>query len=409
MPTLKASHMTKRAVDALKPGETVWDNEARGFACRCQKRRKMFVLRFRTKGRQQWLTIGEYGSPWTVQTARTEAQRLLSAIRDGTPVEALRTTSSGNPTIADLCDRFLVEHSYENKRASSARMDAANIANHVKPLLGRLNVRDVTRGDIEHLKKAIRHGKTAAKAPDREARYKGGAVVKGGSGVANRCLALLSKMFNLAEVWGWRDEYTNPVRLVSKYKENQRQRFLSDEEIRELGRILDKCADEETESLYVIAAIRLLLLTGARLGEILEARWQSVDLVRGYLMVPDSKTGPKVIFLSPAAIDVLKTLPKQTENPFVIVGSKAGTHLVNLRKPWGRIRAQARLEDVRLHDLRHSFASIAASNGASLPLIGQLLGHTQSQTTQRYAHLAAKPVREVNDAVGNKVADLLGG
>lgn len=257
---------------------------------------KLFVLRFRTKGRQQWLTIGEYGAPWTVQSARIEAQRLLIAIRDGTPLDALRTTSSGEPTVTDVCKRFLQEHSYENKRASSARMDAAYITNHVNPLLGRLRAKDVTRSDIEHFKKAICSGKTAKKDAIRARGYKGGAVVTGGPGVANRCLALLSKMFNLAEVWGWLSEHTNPCRLVSKYRENQRQRFLSDDEVRKLGEVLDQWEREASESSYVVAAIRLLLLTGAHLGEILCAQWKSVDLDCGYLTVPESKTGPKVIF-----------------------------------------------------------------------------------------------------------------
>lgn len=286
MPALKATHLTKRSVDALKPGETIWDDEARGFAFRCQRQRKMFVLRFRAKGRQQWLAIGEYGAPWTVQTARVEAQRMLTAIRDGTPVEALRNTGTGQPTMADLCVRFLEEHSFENKRQSNARTDAANIANHVEPLLGRINVRDVTRSGIEQFKKAIRNGKTAVKDADRKRHHKGGAVVTGGLVVANRCLALLSKMFNLAEIWGWREEYTNPVRLVSKYAENQPQRFLSDHEIAELGEILDQCELDGFATPHSIAAIRLLLLTGARLSEILTAEWRNVDLDRGYLSVP---------------------------------------------------------------------------------------------------------------------------
>lgn len=407
MPALKAARLTKTRIESLKSGETLWDADVRGLACRCQKQRKVFVVRFRVGARQRWVTIGDYGAPWTIHTARHEAQRLLGSVRDGVPIERLRSASAADPTIADLCDRFMREHSTAHKKASSTRMDAANITNHVKPLLGRLVIRSVTRQDIEKFKLDVRDGKTANKVQGRRSGYRGGAVVTGGPGVANRCLALLSKMFNLAEIWGLRDEHTNPCRLVSKYRENRRQRFLSDEEIIRLGQTLDACTIDGTASPHAIAAIRLLLLTGARLSEILTAQWRHVDLERGYLTVPDSKTGPKVIFLNPAAVDILTALDRQADNPFVIVGHTPGSHLVNLRKPWHRMRGLAGLDEVRLHDLRHSFASIAASNGASLPLIGQLLGHTQPQTTQRYAHLAAKPVREANDAVGATLARLL--
>lgn len=153
--------------------------------------------------------------------------------------------------------------------------------------------------------------------------------------------------------------------------------------------------------------MRILLLTGARLGEILELRWKHVDLERALLLLPDSKTGQKPIFLNQAALDILSRLDRIAGNPFVIVGSVPGTHLVNLQKPWGRIRKLAGLDDVRIHDLRHSFASIAASSGASLPLIGKLLGHTQPQTTNRYAHLVADPVRELNETIGATLASAL--
>ena len=171
---------------------------------------------------------------------------------------------------------------------------------------------------------------------------------------------------------------------------------------------LSACDADGTESPYVIAAIRLLLLTGARLGEILTLKWDYIDQPRGHIQLPSSKTGPKIIFLNETALDVIRSIPRLPDNPFVILGAIPGQHLVNIQKPWRRIRKLASLEDVRIHDLRHSFAAIAASNGASLPLIGQLLGHTQPQTTKRYAHLAAKPVRDVNDKVGATLGNLLG-
>jgi len=169
--------------------------------------------------------------------------------------------------------------------------------------------------------------------------------------------------------------------------------------------VLQEAEEQGSESPYVIAAIRLLLLTGARLSEVLTLEWRYVDLARGLLFLPDSKTGQRPVFLNSGAIEVLQQLPRQPDNPYVIAGAGQGRHLVNLQKPWRRIRARAGIEDVRLHDLRHSFASIAAESGASLPLIGKLLGHTQMQTTQRYAHLVADPVKELSETVGAVLAN----
>jgi len=401
MPALKAVNLTKRRIDQLKPGETLWDTDPRGFCCRCQKKRKIFLLRFRTKGRQRWLTIGEYGAPWTVETARREAQRLLGEIRGGMDVENLRYgTNPKDPTMADLCSRFIEDYAKHHKKASSVYIDELNVRNHIIPLIGKLAIKDVARSDIERLKTDIADGKTATKPKPGDKQERFGPAAKGGRGAANRCLALLSKMLNLAESWGWRAEHTNPVRLVAKYPENECNRFLSDEELMRLATVLDDADIEEAVSPYATAALRLLILTGARLSEILTLKWDYVDDRGGFLQLPDSKTGTKVIFLSDQAMAVLRAIEPVEDNPFVIAGTVRGQHIVNLQKPWRRLRKKAGLEDVRIHDLRHSFASIAASNGASLPMIGQLLGHKDNATTQRYAHLTAKPVRDVNDQVG---------
>ena len=155
--------------------------------------------------------------------------------------------------------------------------------------------------------------------------------------------------------------------------------------------------------------MRLLVFTGARLSEVLNLRWQDVDVERAKLWLPDSKTGRKALYLSAPALQVLADLPRLDGNPHVICGDKPGARLVNIQKPWRRIRARAGLEDVRLHDLRHSFASVAAAGGLSLPMIGKLLGHTQAATTQRYAHLAADPVRAANEAIGQRIAAMMKG
>ena len=214
-------------------------------------------------------------------------------------------------------------------------------------------------------------------------------------------------MMNLAEAWGLRTEGTNPCRHVKKYPENKRERYLTKDELQRLGATLADAERDNTETPFTLAALGLLILTGARLTEILTLKWQYVDLAGGVLRLPDSKTGAKPIYLNDAAIKVLRGVPLMVGNPFVIAGKKRGARLINLQKPWRRIRAAARLHNVRIHDLRHSFASIGAGAGMSLTVIGKLLGHTQAVTTQRYAHLAADPIRAASNLIGSEISEAM--
>ena len=444
---LPLKRITKRQVDALRPGNLLWDGAVRGFGIRCQQAAKVYVLKTRVRGKQRWFTIGKHGSPWTVEKARERAEKILGQVADGKDPSKERADAKDHPTMADLCKRYLEEYAKEHKKPSSAETDISNINNHVLPLLGSEFISDVTRADIDRFKRSVKDGKTAKeRGPER----RGGAAVRGGSGVANRCLALLSKMFNLAERWSWRPDGSNPIRHVAKYPEGKRERYLSEAEIAAIAETLkDK---EETDGPYIVAAIRLLLFTGARLGEILSLEWEYVDLVRARLTLPDSKTGEKVIYLSAPARDVLANLPRIEGNPHVICGHIEGAALVNLQKPWARIREKATIKlwaddarfaalvkeltpkdgepslanieaeakkrkftipkgimDVRIHDLRHSYASIGVSGGLSLPMIGKLLGHTQVQTTARYAHLADDPLKTANEAIGERIAAAMRG
>lgn len=195
----------------------------------------------------------------------------------------------------------------------------------------------------------------------------------------------------------------NPTRHVKKYKEHKRQRYLASEEFIRLGKALSSAEKDKTETPYVIALFRLLMFTAARCSEIRTAKWDWVDFSAGELRLPDSKTGQKTIYLSAPALEILNDLPREEGNPYIICGKKPGSHLVNYKDPWARIKKTAGLEDVRPHDLRHSFASIAVSGGMSLPMIGALLGHTQAQTTARYAHLASDPLKAAAGAVSAKL------
>ncbi|CAM5202693.1 Site-specific recombinase XerD OS=Bosea thiooxidans OX=53254 GN=SAMN05660750_03866 PE=4 SV=1 [Bosea thiooxidans] len=400
--------ITKTVVDSLGPGQVVWDAEVKGFGIRCQAKGKSYTLKTAVQGRTRWLTIGLHGSPWTPDSARAEAKRLLGETVQGKdPTEA---KFRERVRMKELCARYLEQYAIPKKKASSVRLDRMNIDNHVLPLLGQKFVDELKPADIETFKNAVRNGKTAPKdAKEKQKEQGGGLVVKGGPGVSNRCLTLLSKIFNLAELWGLRPKASNPVKGIARYGETPKERFLSEEEFQKLGAVLNQFERDEAESIYAVAAIRLLIHTGARLSEILTLRWDHVQFDRRRLRLINSKTGPKNIELTEPAIELLQNLPRIDGNPFVIAGRRRGQHLVDLQRPWQRIRNAAGLSDVRIHDLRHSFASMAIRNGISINVIGKLLGHRSSETTRRYAHLEDSYIAQENDKVGALLAAAMAG
>ncbi len=389
MPT---GHISKRSVDARKPefkDSYLWDDELAGFGLKVTPAgRKVYLIQYRLggrKGRVRRVTIGVHGRI-TPEQARIEAKRLLGIVASGDDPAELKQQKKGQPTLGELVDVFLSEHADAKLKASSAGEYRRLYRLYVTPTLRRRAVTDIAHSDIARLHLAI------------ESPYQ-----------ANRTLALLSKFFNWCERYGYRPDNSNPCRHIEKYKGQRRERFLSPVELARLGEALAGAEANETTSPYVTAALRLLVLTGARLSEILTLKWSYVDYENNLLRLPDSKTGAKVIYLNAPALQILTDLPRIEGNPFVICGKREGARLINLQKPWRRIREAAGLDDVRIHDLRHSFASVAAGSGQSLPVIGALLGHTQPQTTARYAHLAADPLRAASDAVGGRIAASLKG
>lgn len=382
-----ADRITKRAVDALPPGERRWDGELKGFGVqRTKGGTASYVLKYRAGGRQRWLTIGKHGSPWTPDTARKEAQGLLALVAQGKDPATEKQAAREAETFASFAARYMRDHAERHKKPGSLRNDRDNLRLHLLPAFGSRRFDELTRADMAKLHAAMADRPTAA----------------------NRCLALLSHMFTMAQAWGEVADGMNPTRHIKKYKEAKRERYLSADEFMRLGEALRQAGEEGSETPYVVALFRLLTFTAARCSEIRTARWEWVDLQAGELRLPDSKTGRKTIYLSAPALDVLAALPREEGNPFVICGGKPGTHLVNYKDPWRRISQAARLENVRPHDLRHSFASIAVAGGMSLPMIGALLGHTQAQTTARYAHLSSDPLKAATGAVGAQIDALMG-
>lgn len=381
------STITKRSVDALKPKARdyfVWDDDLAGFGVRVlPSGKKAYVVQYRAGGRTRRNAFSHVGK-MTPDEARKHARELLVEVDKGKDPVAEIVAQRRSPNVSALCERFLDDHVAFRCKPSTQGEYRRSVDVFIKPRLGTFKVGDVKRSDIAELHHELRH------IP-----YQ-----------ANRTLGVLSKMFNLAEVWGLRPDGSNPCRHVKKYPETKRERYLTEEELARLGAVLDQADRDGREPKPVIAAIRLLILTGARLGEIQTLKW--VYVRDGYLALPDSKTGAKRIELSEPAAAVLSRIRRQPDNAYVIAGTLPGQHWIDLQRPWRRIRKRANLPDLRIHDLRHTFASVAASAGESLPIIGKLLGHTQAQTTARYAHLAPTPVRDAAGRVAGNLAIAMG-
>jgi integrase len=390
------TRITKRVVDAAKPGARdsfVWDVDVPGFGFKLTPAgKRVFVLQYRLGGRKSpWrYTIGQYGE-YTVDGARTEAIRLRGMIAEGVnPAVEKAAAKEMGILVGEFVDQFLAELGelvLAKTRKKRTRDEYARLCRRfIVPQLGNIQVREITKADIARLHHAMRNTPYQA----------------------NRVLAILSKLMNWAELKGHRSDNSNPCRHVKGYDEDPRQRYLKTTEIGSLASALAQAEADNLTTPYAIAAIRLLLLTGARLNEILTLQWQFVDFEERCLNLPDSKTGRKVIHLNPPALELLESLAIIDGNPFVIVGHKDGAHLVNLQKPWRAIRKIAGLDNVRLHDIRHTFATFGVGAKLSLPIIGALLGHTQAATTQRYAHADEDPLKSANDMIGQRIADAMG-
>jgi integrase len=403
MPTLK---LTKRNVDTLKPATerfTAWDTDVKGFGLRVTPSgERVYVLKYRIAGAQRWFTIGRHGSPWTPEQARDEAKRLIGDVAKKVDPVAQRRAEREAMTFGALCDIYLAE-GVGHKKPLTIAADKGRIQHHLKPLLGKKRVVAIGRDDIERLLVDVKSGKTKVAAP---LKRKPGTLPQGGAGVAAQCVTLAATILKFAIDRKVRAD--NPAAGVKKPPVRKLQRFLSDAELGKLADALKAYVDGGG-NIYAAAAIRLLALTGARRSEILNLRWREVDLERGLLVLPDSKTGAKLIHLSQPAVEILEKLPRLDANEFVIAGGKEGASYQGLNAIWEDVRAAAGLPDVRLHDLRHTYASIGAGASLGLPIIGKLLGHTQAQTTARYAHIGDDPLRRASNAIGASIAAAMNG
>ena len=310
---------------------------------------------------------------WTPERARREAGKLIASLKAGeTPRRpGADSPSATGPTVAEVAERYMTEHVAVRCKPTTQRACRHILDKFLLPRFGGLRLSEVTPDHVAALHYRLHNTPT----------------------MANQVVSLLSRLFYTAGKWGEAPAGGNPCRFIQKYPTRGRERFLSEQEFDRLGRVLAELETGGTISTSAAAALRLLMLTGCRRNEVVTLRWEHVDLEHDELRLRDAKTGARAVPLSPAAIQVLTALPRRPDNPWVFPGRVRGTRLRTLNTSWMVVRKEAGLEDVRLHDLRHSFASRALALGESLPMIGKLLGHSQVQTTARYAHLARNSVK----------------
>jgi len=353
----------------------VFDDAVPGFAIRIKASgARAFVLMYRRKsdGKQRRITIGAFGA-WNTTQAREEARRIKREVDAGGDPAGEREELRTAPTVADLAARFIADY-LPRKRPTTQRVYGQQIAADIVPAFGEAKVAAVSHADVDAWHHRMRNRPTHA----------------------NRTLAVLSKMLSLAVRWGWRPD--NPCKGIERFGEEKRTRYLTGAELDRLTTALDKLNDQGAAD-----AVRLLLLTGARRGELLAAKWANIDLDAGVWNKPGATTKTKTLHsvpLSQPACRLLHEMQARAESEWLFPALSGDGHRSHINAAWIELRKAAKLPGVHLHDLRHTYATILASSGLSLPVIGKLLGHATPIMTQRYAHLTDDPLRQATERVG---------
>ena len=380
--------LSNRTVAALEvERDTVfWDRDLTGFGVRVYPTGgKVYIAQARGADGPKRVTVGRH-DVLHADRARQRAALIIARIKAGEePVPLpLAARANGGPTVADLALQYLEEHVAVRLKPKTQVRVRGVLRSHILPALGKAPVAAVERSHVIELQQKLSaHPVTA-----------------------NKAVKVLSHMYRLGEGWGLVPEGCNPCRSVEKFPERRRERFLTDAEFARLGQVLDEAVGSGSTSPTAAAAIRLLMLTGCRKSEILTLRWTDVDLEAGELKLADAKSGPRAVQLPPTAVRLLETLPRPKDSRWVFPGRDREERFSGggLDHAWQTVRARAGLEDVRLHDLRHSFASRALALGETLPVIGKLLGHSDIETTARYAHLALDSIHEAAERIAGSIA-----
>ncbi|MYG53908.1 MAG: tyrosine-type recombinase/integrase [Rhodospirillaceae bacterium] len=385
MAKLHTTTISRRTVERLKTEkDTVyWDSELLGFGVRVYPTgRKVYVVQTRADGKDGKRGTGGRHGVITPEAARRRAALIVSRIKAGEePIPEPPAAEANGPTVAELAATYLEEVVDVRLKPASARSYRNTIETHILPGLGKKRALALDHAAVSAFHHSL--GKTPA--------------------AANRAVEMLSRIYRAAEERETIPEGSNPCGQVAMNRPRRHERFLTDGEFRRLGRVLDEVEAGGGAMAHAAVAIRLLLLTGCRKTEVLKLCWDDVDLAAREMRLHDAKTGPRTVQLSPAAAEVLARAPRVEGNSHVVPGMRPGSRMGDLQRPWERIRKRAGLDDLRLHDCRHSFASRALALGESLPTIGRLLGHSHIQTTARYAHLARDSVHESARRVSESV------
>ena len=383
MPKRSELRLTKRTVDALEVEDkdaVFWDRDLAGFGVRVHATgRKVYVVQSRGPGGPKRVTLGRHGEMST-EEARKHAALVIDRIKRGE--EPTPEPPEAELTVAGLAERFMRFHVEAHLKPGSVVAYRSVLDKHLLPDLGGMAVDQVGRAEVSALHHRLRDMPS----------------------MANMAVHLLSRMYTLAEAWDLVAAGRNPCRGLRRYRTRPRERFLTPEEYRRLGRALREAEAEGSAWPPAVAAIRLLTLTGCRRSEILFLSWDDVDRTAGDLRLKDAKAGPRMVPLTAPVLRVLDAIPRQQDNPWVIAGQREGAGLTGLHHYWRPVRDRAGLHDVRIHDLRHSYASRALAQGESFSVIGKLLGHTMVSTTARYAHL----MRDAEKAAAARVGDSIG-
>lgn len=411
--------ITARTVAAAEPRDReyiLWDDKLAGFGLRVfPTGRKAFIVQYRVGGyrgapqRRYTIRNRDSRTPITATEARKEARAMLNAAGLGQDPVANRRPKDGEAlTVSEALDRWAKEAAHINRRTGARRKpasvkgDISRLEIHIRPLIGSTRLRDLTADKLRGVRRDIAAGKTAIR---RKTKPRGVSHATGGDGTAVQTLRIFASVLAYAEEKGWLD--SNPARQLKLPASQARDRFLSSAEMKALGETLDKMEAAGTHP-HAINIVRLLALTGARRGEIEALKWQEVDFERGALVLRDTKAGRTAFPLSRPALELLGSLPRIDRSEWVFPANRGDGHYRGLGKVWPDIRARAKLDGLRLHDLRHSFASVGAAGGIGLPIVGKLLGHRQAATTSRYAHIADDPLRAAADRVGGVIAARMG-
>lgn len=383
--------LSKKMIDAFEATgklEYLWDAEVKGFGVVITPAgSKSFILNYRNQdNRSRRKTIGKYGK-LTVEQARDIARDLTYRIAKGDDPVQQDEWQRSQPTFEEVAKRFLDDHSAIRSRPATHASNVQILAHMLLPHFGKMKIRSIERKDIYDYLAKNRQRPIGA----------------------NRSLACMSSIMSKAELWGYRERNSNPCFGVERFPENRRERFLSEQEFAALESAMQRAERNLTESPHVLAMFRIMMHTGCRPGEARHLKWDYVDLTKRVIRLPKEATKekrPKTLFITPYIEGVLKNIRRMEGNPYVIVSERNdGKPIADVKKPWDRIKKAAGITtELHLHDLRHSHASMANALGYSLPMIGALLGHTQAQTTLRYAHLATDHLRQAAEDISNRIA-----